>query len=60
MDGRDPNEAQRCKAAEEVSYFDWDKLPPVGAPPSALTSFNPRYSDIEKELDAFLKEVSGS
>ena len=57
VDGRDADEASRCERANEVTYVDWGKLPPSGGPPTALSSFNPRFDELKTTLDDFLNDL---
>ncbi|ASJ73361.1 alpha/beta hydrolase [Granulosicoccus antarcticus] len=57
-DGRDLGDAKRCSDAEKVWYADWSKLPEVGAePPTAISTFNPEYAQMETAISAFLSEL---
>ena len=57
-DGRDPGDAKRCSDAAQVWYADWGKLPAVGAePPTAISTFNPQYPQMETAIGEFLSEL---
>lgn len=57
LDGRNRIYAELCENADEVEYADWDKTRSARKIPTAVSSFNPNFDQLESELDTLLTEL---